>query len=185
MLECLSDYTALIQLLVGSIFISNIFFSRRDPYESERKDLCDSFQRIFQGEDIQGYKPVASLTWKKEFKILLTSLMVVLSIYGCIILFHCASHVSIFGILVLSTIVSIYQIYVFIKYGKHNYNSVFYKICVFLIIIFFFFFITYNDLLTQELDFEISNINIKTIANSWVLINFIIWFSLYSKSYYI
>ncbi len=125
MLECLSDYTALIQLLVGSVFISNVFFSRHDPYENDRKKLCIAFTEKLQGEDIGCYEIVPGYIWKKLLESLVVSVMVVLSVYGCVVLFYCANikdcseEFSNWVILVLSLVVTVYQVYSVIAYGNY------------------------------------------------------------------
>lgn len=138
MLTYLPDYTALIQLLVGSIIVS-IFFRKdfEDPLKDFREEIKhnDSIWLFF----IDDYERIDSAEAKNRLIALRKSLMLVLSIYGCMILFYCASFPSEhsvqpilyndiafrndlsaqkpspLGIALLSLLVTIYQIHVIHK----------------------------------------------------------------------
>lgn len=184
MLECLSDYTALIQLLVGSVFISNVFFSRHDPYENDRKKLCIAFTEKLQGEDIGCYEIVPGYIWKKLLESLVVSVMVVLSVYGCVVLFYCANikdcseEFSNWVILVLSLVVTVYQVYSVIAYGNYSclVKKIFYWGSLVISVLSFVFYMIYpHEIFIAD--------SYNSEINAWVLVNFLLWVGLYIKSF--
>lgn len=141
MLTYLPDYTALIQLLVGSVIISSFFDKEfSDPFERFRDDVKNS---NYLNSFLSNYKIIDSQTAKESLRAVRKSLMLVSSIYGCMVLFYCASFPnehsvspcfidyngikiayrddlthptpSPLGIALLSLITTLYQIYVIYK----------------------------------------------------------------------
>ena len=126
MLNCLSDFTPLIQLLVGSVFISNITFRKIDPFEKERGKLIEQFLGRFQGlAQEYKYHTISKNTWRIGNNELMSSVMKILTVYGCIVLFYCAAFSKTqespnIGLLLVSIFTCAYQIYAMYIYGKER-----------------------------------------------------------------
>lgn len=184
MLENLPDYIPLIQLLVGSVIISSIQIKRSDPYGEGRDDLRRTFQEALQGEDLRDYKIVNGESWKKTYSHMLTSMMVTLAIYGCIVLFYSANFQedyspSPLGVILLSVVTTIYQLYIIYSYGKKNiYSDKLSYLCIGLFVLFFLLFIIlFPNLIVFSKTLTI-------VSNTWILINLLLWLVLMAKNYY-
>lgn len=187
----LSDFTSLIQLLVGSVFISNITFRKIDPFENERGKLIDLFCGKFQGLAKEyGYKTIDKSTWRIDNKELMSSVMLILTVYGCIVLFYCAAFNNnqdspTLGLLFVSVVSFLYQVYAMYIYGRKR--TISHKIVSWvvlgIILLLFIVQIAIPIAITQmSCHFgEIPTI----IVNIFVLINLVLWFGTYIKKYII
>ena len=174
MLTYLPNYSALIQLLIGSVCIS-MLFQKNNPF----KYLWDCFEQELR--DRIGlpneYELVSYSYWRKNLLSLRKSIMVALAIYGCMVLFYCAnfpneyttvplsitlynstiipirndflsSIPSPLGIFILSLIIFLYQLIAIIKPSTkiHSTNIFFICIIISLLIAFIVFIIVIPEL---------------------------------------
>ncbi len=169
MLTYLPDYTSLIQLLVGSVIVSVLFRKElKDPLQG----LRNSYEVFFSTHTFlpEGYELVDSKSFERNLSALRKSLMLVLFIYGCMILFYCASFPNEYttepltldvygtalsmrkdflqpipsplGIAILSIIIFFYQLIIIIKPSTtiHS-NNIIFILGVFVMFVLFFIFI--------------------------------------------
>lgn len=187
--DCLSDYTALIQLLVGSVFFANYFSNNETLFEEDVKSLLVSFKsKVYY---INHYIPRPSKEWKTEWfdgaKKQRKSLMFVLAIYGCLVLFYCANcyhsccgiqqHISTFGLGLSTCMVFLFLVFMFVFYGKHEYKSwhthlewLVMLLCVICFVFSYFPIVSFFD-------------RISDWVNRFVLINLVIWSGIYIKQF--
>ena len=202
----LNEYEVLIQLLIGSVVIAFLFQSK-DFLSKMRDNVSNSVS-------ITGYELSTPEVWNQKLNIFRKFLMIILAVYGCMILYCCANLEStttlsngenllieyLFGIAVLSCIVSIYQIITFIRPASRMYlksNSVLPKHLIFYFILIgmaFIIFILKNP--NDQVDnynfshyFEtkiweiVEKINWENHINSWVIINLLLWIAIYWRIY--
>lgn len=198
----LNSYEALIQLLIGSVFFT-MLFQREDFFLEIRQNFTSRLSSI------KNYEITNNKAWNKQLKTLRRSIMIILVVYGCMVLYYCAnfniqiaekndpnisvSHSSLFGIALLSLLVSIYQIVTFCKpvlrmchnkilFGTPYNNVIEAGYIIFMIIIFFIFIFPdgYNyDILYNFLEIE----NLESWVNLWVIINLFLWVLIYFRIY--
>lgn len=192
MLNCLSEFTSLIQLLVGSVFISNISFRKVDPFEKERGKLIEHFLGQYQGlAQEYKYHTISKASWRVGNNGLMSSIMKILTVYGCIVLFYCAAFSKIqnppvVGLLLVSLFTCAYQIYAMYIYGKEriNLHEIISNVTLGLLLLSFFIFIV-APLFFPILNTTINNELFTTIVNIFVLLNLVLWFGTYIKKYII
>lgn len=186
MLTYLPDYTALIQLLVGSVIVSVLFLKRlNDPLQDLRNSVNEFFSTSTTLPD--EYELISSDSFVKNLSALRKSLMLVLCIYGCMVLFYCANFPNEYtteplktnlngtalsirndfiqpipsplGIAILSIIILVYQLFVIIKPSTkiHSNNILFILGIVIMFVVFFIF----------TLAIPSFNPNLSFMGNSW------------------
>lgn len=205
----LDEYEALIQLLIGSVIIAFLF--QRKDFLSKTRDSVDNSMII------TGYELPTPDAWNQKLNTFRKNLMVILAVYGCMILYYCANfhaiessitlyngenlitkefHPSLFGIAVLSFIVSLYQIITIIRPASRMYLKkdtvlpgllIFYLIIMVMVFIIFILIIPNNQV--DDYNFrqcfgtkpwETKGKRIwETIVSSWVLINLLLWIFIY------
>ena len=190
--DCLSDYTALIQLLVGSVFFANYFSSNETVFEEDVKSLRASLKKkVFYTTLITSYIPCPSKEWKTEWfdgtKRQRKSLMFVLAIYGCLVLFYCANcyrsgcviqqNILTFGLGLSTCVVFLYLVFILFFYGKHEYVTWHTHLgwfvmlsCIICFAFSFFSIVSFFD-------------RISDWVNCFVLVNLIIWSGIYIKQF--
>lgn len=182
MLEELKEYVVLIQLLVGSVFLSDHFFKPNGSFEEEKESLRKKLKTQLQGENLLNYEITENSLWNNRTKKVSLSVVMLLVLYGCIVLFYCASpNILPLGLFIESCIVSTFQIYAIILYGKERtitHRIIFYLTMLFCIVVFVLFFLI-PDLYKIEIWFDRKN----ACFNAWVLANFVLWFLVYIKCY--
>ncbi len=182
MLEELEKYVVLIQLLVGSIFLSDHFFKPNKSFEEEKESLRKKLLTQLQGEDLSNYKITANSLWDNRTKKVSSSVVMLLVLYGCIVLFYCASPDRLpLGLFIESCLVSAFQIYAIFLYGKERtitHRIILYLTLLSCIVVFVLFFII-PDLYSIEIWFDRKNV----YFNAWVLANFVLWFLVYVKCF--
>lgn len=194
MLTYLPDYTALIQLLIGSVCVS-MLFQKGSPF----KYLWDSFEQELSKRIRlpKEYELVSYWFWRKELLSLRKSIMVALTIYGCMVLFYCANFPNEYttvplsitlynstcipirndflnpipsplGIAILSLIIFLYQLLAITKPSTkiHSNNPVFICIIILMFIIFSIFIIAITDL---DLSYLIENDSENSMRKKWIV----------------
>lgn len=192
MLNCLSDFTPLIQLLVGSVFISNITFRKIDPFEKERGKLIEQFLGRFQGlAQEYKYHTISKNTWRIGNNELMSSVMKILTVYGCIVLFYCAAFSKTqespnIGLLLVSIFTCAYQIYAMYIYGKERIilHKIISNVTLGLLLLSFAIFIAI-PLFIPIMNITINNELFIIIVNIFVMFNLVLWFGTYIKKYII
>lgn len=182
MLRDLDKYVVLIQLLVGSVFLSDHFFKPNKLFEEEKDNLRKKLTTQLQGEDLSNYVIIPNSSWDKQTKKVSMSVVVLLVLYGCIVLFYCASpSICPLGLFIESCLASLFQLYSIILYGQKRtitHRMIFYLTIVLCIIVFVVFFIVPGNN-NIEIWFKRENV----FFNAWVLGNFVLWFSVYIKCF--
>lgn len=156
MLTYLPNYSALIQLLIGSVCIS-MLFQRNNPF----KYLWVCFERELSNRIglPNEYELVSYSYWRNNLLSLRKSIMVALAIYGCMVLFYCAnfpneyttvplsitlydsttipirndflsSVPSPLGVFILSLIIFLYQLIAIIKPSTKIHSTHIFFICI-------------------------------------------------------
>lgn len=177
MFDCLPDFVPLIQLLVGSVFISKYLFP-----SSNSSNFFEAVTTVL-NQKLQGletdYEVADNQTLKNEFYLIQREIMILLAIYGCVVIFSCSSYycyaVTPFGLVLLTFIVLAFQIYAIVVYGRYKPSkSIFYFVIALMIVFFAVFVIGFPNLVP----FSISKI---VVCNILVLVNLILWVFLYVK----
>lgn len=182
----LSKYTELIQLLVGSIFLSDFVLKPHKSLDDEFNKIREFLKTQLQGFDTDKYKIETNTDWIK-WEDRISSYVVILTVlYGCLVLFYCVNKtLSPLGLFIESMIVSLFIVYSLCLYGKRRtrsqrkaYRFWFYLALLFSVggIALFFIHPKWNKI---QIWFDRDN----QIFNAWVIINFVLWFIVYIKCF--
>lgn len=176
----LKEYVSLIQLLVGSVFLSSLFSPIESLKENKRK-IRKILLEQFQGEIPENYQIKPSFDQERNAKGVSTKVVIVLVMYGCVALFYSVTpKMSSSWFFLISIVIFAFQLLSLIMYGKiicggkdlvhfHRLTSIFITILCAILFVISIFDCSWLDLCDRE----------NIYLNVLVFVDLILWFFSY------
>lgn len=195
----IADYTPLIQLLVGGLYLSDFFIDRKSF--SLPQSIKDALNKSIgqNSSDTLRYLQLTNKVWGTSSsdewnRKLCKSVISLMSLYGCIVLFYCANcHIVNSHIVysmsyagpILSTVITIgYLVWALFLYGHRSqkWHQWVVRIVFFLQISVFLYFFCINPNVTLGSE---NDVLIRSVVNFSILVTMTLWFGHLIKKWFL